>query len=202
MFKRLFGGTIGLDRPTLAKWLAGKNPEQVRRWNQGFTAALLEQLDSSQIVESNTTETDRNGPGGELIKGRVIQLLCGGPLRLGFPDKQLTQGQADAAQRIYQSIADSGHGELFAAAGAAATFHAMSAWYTENYADAASIATHIVTNLDPANGEAYRIRAFARIMMQDLESARDDLQTGIRVMPSISGAKRPLEAVDRQLNSR
>jgi len=78
----------------------------------------------------------------------------------------------------------------------------MSAWYTENYADAASIATHIVTNLDPANGEAYRIRAFARIMMQDLESARDDLQTGIRVMPSISGAKRPLEAVDRQLNSR
>ena len=199
MFKKLFGGGFKLDRTNLAKFLLGTDLRQAARYHQGFAAVLLEQLDESRIIEENTPAEDLTGDGADLIKGSVMQLLQGGPERLGFTKKELTPGQDEAAFRVCGIIASLDQGELFSAALSAATFNAMMAWYLERYLDAIAIATHVIENLSSSNGEAYRVRAFAYIMLGNLTAARDDLRMGMQVMPQMTGAAEPLAAVEQEL---
>jgi hypothetical protein len=203
MLGKLFGGGKAKlpNRKTLAQLLCGPDIRLAERFYTAWVASALEYLDESRLVESMVTEADRANSGADLIKGCALQFFQGGPNRIGFTPKSLTDSQVAAAFKIYEAIVAGGFGELLAAAKAAAVSNAMMAWYAHQYAVSIALATHVIQNVAANAGEAYRIRAFSHIMLGELNKARADLQQGLSVTPSLEGAREPLDALERALSS-
>lgn len=202
MFKKVFGSRKPgpPDRSALEKLLSGPDGRVAKRWYDACAASYLESIDQSGLVETVATAEDRAGPGETLIKGCVIQFSAGGPDRLGFDRQPLTDSQLGAASKVYDTIIGMKADDLFAAGTAAALAYALFAWYAKEYATSVAICTHIIEHLNPTfSGEAYRVRAFAFIMLGDLEKARADLRSALSVMPKIEGAAEPLAALDAAL---
>ena len=187
------------DLRTLAEWLSGTDRNLVKRAMDGFTAVLLEELDKDGIVERLASRTDLAGNGADQIKGQVIRLMTGGGPG-AVPREPLTRSQVAVAQRAYDEIRKRGCGELYGAGLAAALLNATAAWYGEYYDHSISVATHVIIDLDSQAGEAYRVRAFGRIVRGEYAEARDDLRKALSLTPSLGGATEPLAAMEGLLS--
>ena len=152
------------------------------------------------MVEKFETTVPLPSDSVDMIKGQVIRQMTGGSPGQQAP-RPLTPVELNIAQRVYDDIRQRGTGNLFSAALSATLFNAMAAWYAEMYEYSIAIATHVIEDIEPMAGEAYRIRAFSRIALQQYPDARDDLREALSRTPSLSGAKEPLAAMDRLVGS-
>ena len=203
-FKNLFGGlrqSKPPDRKTIENWFYGNwDAQNIQNLLHGSMAALLEQIDADQIVERHASASDLNSNGGELIKGKVLKMLSG-PAP-GYIEKTLTSSQMAIAERVYNEIRLNRYGELYASAMAMAIFHATMAWYAEQYEHAIALATHVIDDIAPHAGEAYRVRAFSCISLGKFEEAISDLRKALASTPQPSGAAEPLAAIEAFLQQR
>jgi tetratricopeptide (TPR) repeat protein len=90
---------------------------------------------------------------------------------------------------------------LYAKGVGSALFNAMMAWYGGLYDHSITVATHVLDDLDPFAGEAYRIRAFSHIELGKYSEARSDLRQALASSPWLGGAKEPLAALDALLDT-
>ncbi len=157
------------DKKALSRWLGFGSVRDAERALHGFTAAFLETLDESGAVERNASAEDLSGNGADLIKGKVIRLMLGEAP--GLKEVPLSDSQSTAAQRIYDEARLARNGEVFAGGLAAALLNAGTAWCAEEYELAERIANHVIADIAPDAGEAYRVRAFARISLGKLNEA-------------------------------
>ena len=110
MFAKLFGG--GKSKPPsremLAQLLCGPDIRVAERFHTSWVMSSLEYLDQSSLLETLASEDDRANGGAELIKGCALQFMQGGPKRIGFAWKPLTDSQVSAAFKIYEAIVAGG----------------------------------------------------------------------------------------------
>jgi tetratricopeptide (TPR) repeat protein len=198
VFKNFFGGmqqNKPPDRKTVAKWLCGNwDARQVHNLLLGSNAAFLEQMDAERIVERHASASDLNGDGSEFIKGKILKMMSG-PAP-GYVEKPLTPSQAAVAEKVYNEIRLNRYGELYTSAMATAILNASMAWYAEKYEHSIAIATHVIDDIAPDAGEAYRIRAFAFISLGRFEEAVADLRRALASIPQPTGAAEPLAAIE------
>lgn len=205
MFKKLFG-TKGRDevpdKKALAKWLllGDSNPRRVQDLLRSFVAAFLEILDRDGIVERQASAIDLEGNGADYIKSKVIKLMSG-PVP-GHVEMPLTPSQMSVAEKIYDEIRLSRYGDLYAAGTSVALFNAIMLWCIDKYEDSVAIATHVIDDIAPDAGEAYRIRAISYISLGRLNEAVTDLRKALASTPQPNGAIEPLTAIEKVLGER
>jgi tetratricopeptide (TPR) repeat protein len=205
MFKKLFGTKRQdevPDKRTLTKWLflGDSNPRRVQDLLRSFLTAFLEMLDRDGIVERRASAIDLEGNGADYIKSKVVKLMSG-PAP-GHVEMPLTPSQMSVAEKIYDEIRLSRYGDLYAAGMSIALFNAMMLWCVDKYEDSVAIATHVIDDIAPDAGEAYRIRAFSYISLGRLNEAITDLRKALASTPQPNGAIEPLTAIEKVLTER
>lgn len=198
MFKGLFGGsTSPPDKKTLSKWFGYRDVRYAQNALRAFTATFLDALDEERLVERNASPGDLTGEGAELIKGKIIRLITG-PAP-GYQERPLSSSQIRVAENVYDQICSSRFGASYAAGLSAALLNAATAWCAGQYELSKTIANHVISDINPDAGEAYRIRAFASISLGDLKSALKDLKKALASKPRPHGAEEPLSALQKLL---
>lgn len=198
MFKIFFGGMSQSkppDRKTIAKWFYGNwDARKVQNLLHGSMAAFLEQMDTEHIVERHASASDLSGSGGEFIKGKILKMMSG-PAP-GYVEKPLTPSQTTIAEKVYDEIRLSRYGVLWASGMAMAIFNATTAWYGNKYEHSIAVASHVIDDIAPDAGEAYRVRAFSFISLGRFDEAVADLRKAIASNPQPTGATEPLEVIE------
>ena len=198
MFKSLFGGSSRPpDKKTLSRWFGYRDVRYAQNALQAFTATFLDRLNEEQLVERSASPGDLSGEGAGLIKGKIIRLMTG-PAP-GYQERPLSPSQVGVAQKVYDQICSSRFGAVYVAGQAAALLNAATAWCAGQYELSKTIANHIISDINPDAGEAYRIRAFASISLGDLVPAVNDLKRALASTPRPQGAEEPLSALQKLL---
>ena len=196
--KRLFGGSSGPpDKKKLSRWFGYRDVHFAQNALRSFSKVFFDQLGEEQLVEKNASVSDLSGDGAGFIKGKIIRLMTG-PAP-GYEEKPLTPSQVAVAQKVYDQIRLSRYGAAFVAGQAAALFNAATAWCAGQYELSKTIANHVISDINPDAGEAYRIRAFASISLGDFQPAVNDLKRALASTPQPLGAEEPLRALQKLL---